>query len=92
MGLANDDIAPAAKCVGPTWQINIGGPVACLVFEGPDASTMKGAVFSLWVDLLGKHGQQATRHRQSVGKQRNIMLAACHVYTFEPIVKERQRP
>lgn len=52
---------------GLTWQINIGGPIASLMFERANASTMKRSFFSLGVLLLGKHGQQATRKWQSEG-------------------------
>lgn len=62
-----DDRSPTITCVGLTGQINIGGPVASLVFEGADASTMKSGVFSLWVQVLWKHGQQAARKRQPAG-------------------------
>lgn len=45
-----------------TWHIHIGGPVASLVFEGANTSTVKRRVFG--VQVLRKHGQQATRKGQ----------------------------
>ena len=56
-----DDQSTTDKCADLTWQVNIGGPVASLVFEGTEASAMKCAVFSLRVRILWKHGQKATR-------------------------------
>lgn len=58
-----DDQSTSVKCADLTWQVNIGGPVASLVFEGTDASAMKCAVFGLRVHILWKHGQKASRKR-----------------------------
>lgn len=70
------------KHVGLTWQINIGGPVASLMFEGADASTMKSTVFTLWVCFLWKHGQQTSRKRQPAG---NRTMFECSLHVMFPV-------
>lgn len=67
---------------GLTRQINIGGPIAPLMFERANASTMKRSVFRLGVLLLRKHGQQAAREWQSAGNSPTKVTTNQTVFHF----------
>lgn len=67
---------------GLTWHINIRSPIASLMFERANASTMNRSFFSLGVLLLRKHGQQATREWQSARNSPTIVTTHHTAFNF----------